>query len=854
MNNNNERGGTSGGGVPVANTNRGRNGNNNGNNNNNFSLPVTGRAGKAPLVNVPNSSVSTRPPGSTYIGLPGKPVTVNNITKNIAKISIKNAEKKEKQLLDKKIGDISRLRRDLEDKLIELNKLKNNYSSINNINKMINNAKKELIKKNLKKWKVPNNVQNKLFSSSNSITKKSYVKSLLKNILDVNQYNLFSEALTEKLVNLKNFSHGELLRKIKEYKKLIDEISQTHKNDYNYIKTLNNNTRSEILKGTLAKQKITTQIPEFINLTRKKAKSKLSNITVSRENIERGKKEAARMRRTPSSVSTNTVGSLSNINNRYSPQLANKLNSLYNSILKNNGTINNNKIKNLTKFFNDKNIYNILGLENNKKGKEFIRQIKIKFRNYNTMKDDKTIKTLFTKIYNLAKGQIKARDKTFNDRTYDFKKRSKAILLQGQIKKGLRAYKKNKRNTELKAKLHKWISEFNKIKNRLSGKTELKISDNQYKELIQYIYNDMVHDETIAGNNSGVNYFKSNIISIITKKRNNTNVNINDFNIQRISKADSDASAKTALSLSIRSKYRDNTGKIKVLKGAGNDVKRFQRESTQLDDLYVSLDADKHGLLNNLINKFTKFKNLKTPGSLLDPGVSMLNTNIIQKYHASNLREIQNSKLVLDTKPLDFIIYSDSYMTRFELKYEPKKLLTLYVNGQEIPLKKSRTEAFKGTSVDKISKNLGDLLQMLYVLKLKRNGVNAAFATFDMNASRIFIFLSEIFAEDLMKKEKKKANYNYMQNSNKKSYNKALRYNYLPKLIYMNITGATVGSLNNFFVHFINLKEYLNEATLERNINFNSFNNTPSSPSMNRPTSTASAVISPMQAQRRKRF
>ena len=514
------------------------------------------------------------------------------------------------------------------------------------------------------------------------------------------------------------------------------------------------------------------------------------------------------------SLNTNSGYSL------YSPNLARKLKTVFNNLLQGN-VVSETKFKEYLKILNDKEIFNILSNPTNATEthvKELFKKIKNKYRNYENISNKNSIKKLITKMMQIDKKtkNINTFNKNTNNRTYDYDLRANRNILSGQIKATRKELKKSTNNAtkqELSNKIKNLQIKVNKKRSILESKNTLELTDDDYKMFIQLIFRDMIHDNLLGSNtNEQKKYFREKIIPILIGENKQINVNLNMNKNVEIQARENIEKFKI--------NYKNKSSKITLVPSDLGKLDNHVVDSPALEKLYVCLDSDENNILSETIKRFDKFVELKTPASIIDPGRTQLSTNILSRCYniqrgqrGTGLCSIQTKNMYLNTKSLNFTIKSPNYETVFKLQYTANGIFILSVNDTIIPMGKPKGPAQTGNSNEKLSKTLGDLLQILYVMKLQSTKLNACFATFDKQAAAMYLFLQSKYSEHLKQQIKNKKKYNILNIKSKKLLDEKLEI-YDPKLLFLQIEGSKISSGSSRRVIFINLKKYMDPAIM----------------------------------------
>ena len=375
----------------------------------------------------------------------------------------------------------------------------------------------------------------------------------------------------------------------------------------------------------------------------------------------------------------------------------------------------------------------------------------------------------------------------------------------GKVKKNfiqkvpLTKAEKNIKGKDLKTKenITKYLEKQNLRKNFVNKIKTLNVSEDEYRQFIEYIFRDMIHDGTIGGPKKSFEqehkYFQDEIIPVLVK---------NLTSEKYISKIKPDV----GISKQRIEKHAKKIMKYRFFQKTYNRMQRtasFQSSKTimpeiqfknNVEDLYVVLDSDNQDMIYKyVIQKNKNIKLLKTLGSLYDPGdnltTSMFGLCVQQAKSICNISK--EKKIFINTDNIEFTIRGgDKFESKFEIKYStnPKEKINVLINGKKIDVLTAKGAA-KGSAYDKIGKFMGDFTQIISVIHNNMVGRKTAFGTIDKNAAIIYSFISELYT-------------NYLSSP---IFKKLL----IPKILFLEYIGNQFSVQSGYKIWFYNLREYV---------------------------------------------
>jgi hypothetical protein len=764
------------------------------------------------------------------------PIPYFNNAKRNNKQRKDNSVKQFKNTVNQKIRNIKNSSNNNEEKIKKLDQLKNscpryNKDCLANFRIKIDAAKKEIDSKGaieskviefLKNLEISNNdiknIQRDVISSNGkmpTIYEKYIFHFIDKYFRNINMNNKDKNILKSILKN-KYSPYKQVKLKVSELNQKINNIIILYNKLKNNSLTkkvfnnLNNNQKTNILKLN-SYNNIKSKLYEY-------SKNKLGEIKLNKNVVN---KRINKTKRMLNRRQVDIGNSNSNSNNNYSEPFAKKFIIILQKILNSNNNKRKEIISKYQRYLTNDQTFKVLS--SNNKAKELLKQIKKSLKLSYNLSNKKSIEILLSSATESIK-HVKNYKVVNNNISINKNVRNKIILTKAKIENIREKLKENPTNNKLKKNINKLQSIVTNDEKKLYKKIKIQMTLEEYKEFILQIFKDMMHDELFFKKTNqtknieeAFNKFKYDALPILVNTIDEESTDTLDINYSSgLNKNKVNLNSKQYVINYSKSKGAPIIPRIKS--NGGQTFHGGQHIFTTLTGtrpLYVSIDADEDKYISSILNSKPYFKILKTPASLFDPGEKKLANSLLQR--AANIQGIYpliTNKIHLDTKPLNLTIYGgDKFKTKFSLVYDTNKTggkMRYEINDTQIPLNITKKQAQNSSSIkDKLGKTSGDLLQILHVIKLRDLRTNIAFATHDMSAAKMYLFLDQIYSSQKQEKQLKEINsLRKLKNNNKKGFLNYIKRQYRPKLIFLELVGASSSFTRSGKIHMINLNEY----------------------------------------------
>jgi hypothetical protein len=511
-------------------------------------------------------------------------------------------------------------------------------------------------------------------------------------------------------------------------------------------------------------------------------------------------------------------------------------------------------IKELLEYLEPSELYTLLESVSKKDFSLLMTYLKDKFKIQKNITNQNAFKFILSKVLNIPMDQLNKNIAGRKLETSGFTKLHpttyKKYKESNKIRKSIKEIKEKQKNmssnerrlsniklSTLRKKLNNLSGYSNITKRRdvLNIKLKDKEDDIIFTTFIQKIYMDMIHDQTLPGKtlDEKYNYFVNNIIPTIfdtnienimsktyTKPYNpprdkrgkvvkQITLPYNKNNVEKLAKEEIQSY------LNLKTNTLGHTSRIKLRKKVMDPM-----DFTNINSpMKVVIDSDNDNILEDLIKKSKNLKSTKVLASIYDPGDSLTSFALYPRCKKAMNKQrssicITNNNMEIDFSPLYF---SFDYQkdgnhrasTFIRLETDVKEKIKLTVEDKTISNMPTASAAAKSeTPLDKVSKFLGDFMQILYVIRNNKAGVQTCFATIDKSAANMYVYLSKIL--------KVKS-----------------------PLMFLEYTGNQFSQDSGYYVWFYQMKKYVNAQS--NNIMFKSPPSTiqslpPNSPGSARPT------------------
>ena len=491
-------------------------------------------------------------------------------------------------------------------------------------------------------------------------------------------------------------------------------------------------------------------------------------------------------------------------------------------------------IKELLEYLEPSELYTLLESVSKKDFSLLMTYLKDKFKIQKNITNQNAFKFILSKVLNVSINQLNKNIAGRKLETSGFTKLHpttyKKYKESNKIRKSIKEIKEKQKNMSsnerrlsniklltLRKKLNNLSGYSNITKRRdvVNIKLQGKNDDVIFTTFIQKIYMDMVHDNTLPGKNldEKYTYFVKNIIPTIfdtniknimsktyTKPYNpprdkkgkvvrEITLPYNKNNVEKLAKEEIQSY------LNLKTNTLGHTSRIKLRKKV-MDPMNFTNINSPMK---VVIDSDNDNILEDLIKKSKNLKSTKVLASIYDPGDSLTSFALYPRCKkAMNKKRssicITNNDMEIDFSPLFFILnyqINDSYAhTQISVGTDVKEKIKLMIRDKSITNMPTASAAAKSeTPLDKVSKFLGDFMQILYVIRNNKAGIATCFATIDKSAANMYVYLSKI-----------------------------LKVN--SPLMFLEYTGNQFSQDSGYYVWFYKMKKYVNAQS--NNIMFNS--------------------------------